>query len=65
MSMFSSITDTAGNTGSQSAATLIRAIALGDVAKENYGKAMLKEFTVSSVIGFAAMIVSFLRIIVI
>ncbi len=66
LSVSSSINDTAGNVGSQTSSTLVRAIALGEVGpKGTYSKAIKKEFYTSVIIGFSIMIVSFARIIII
>lgn len=62
MSISSSINDSAGNTGSQTASTLVRAIAIGQVGKGSYGKALRKEMSVSSLLGLAVAITAFARI---
>lgn len=66
LSVSSSINDTAGNVGSQTSSTLVRAIALGEIgAKGTYWKALKKEFITSVIIGTIIMVVSFIRIITI
>lgn len=65
MSMSSSINSAAGNSGSQTSSTLVRAIALGEIYKGNYFKAITKEFLTSICIAVTVMIVSFIRIIVV
>lgn len=45
------ITGTSGNTGSQSAATVIRALAVGEVTRKEYQKVILKEFQVGLLLG--------------
>ncbi len=65
MSVSSSINDSAGNTGSQTSSTLVRAIALGQVGRGSYGKAMKKEMTVSFALGVAVALTAFVRIIVV
>lgn len=62
MSVSSSINDSAGNTGSQTSSTLVRAIALGHVGRGSYGKALLKEMIVSFWLGLIVAITAFIRI---
>ncbi len=45
------ITGTSGNTGSQSAATIIRALAIGEITPKEYKKVILKEFQVGLLLG--------------
>ncbi len=65
MSVSSSINDSAGNTGSQTSSTLVRAIALGQVGRGTYMKALRKEMTVSTLLGAAVAITAFIRIIIV
>ncbi len=65
MSVSSSINDSAGNTGSQTSSTLVRAIALGQVGPGTYLKALRKEMCVSSILGATVAITAFVRIIVV
>ncbi len=65
MSVSSSINDSAGNTGSQTSSTLVRAIALGQVGKGSYGKALWKETCVATMLGGAVAITAFIRIIIV
>ncbi len=62
MSMSSSINDAAGNAGSQTSSTLVRALALGEIGKGSYSKAMWKEFSVAFWVGLAVMVTAFVRI---
>ncbi len=62
MSVSSSINDSAGNTGSQTSSTLVRAIAIGQVGKGSYGKALRKEMSVSTLLGLSVGVCSFVRI---
>lgn len=65
LSLSSSINDAAGNAGSQTSSTLVRAVALGEITKENYRKAILKELIVAIYIGLVIMICAFVRIIIV
>lgn len=65
LSLSSSINDAAGNSGSQTSSTLVRAIALGEVDKTSYGKAIYKEFKTSTMIATTVMITAFVRIIIV
>lgn len=65
LSLSSSINDAAGNAGSQTSSTLVRAIALGEVTKGTYSKAIKKELLVATLIGLTIMIVAFIRIIIV
>ncbi|NQX83359.1 MAG: magnesium transporter [Mycoplasmataceae bacterium] len=65
LSLSSSINDSAGNAGSQTSSTLVRSIALGEINKGSYGKAIRKEFFVACIIGLVVMVTAFFRIIVI
>ena len=56
-----SITDTAGNTGSQSSTMLIRAIAVNEVNETNYKKALKLEMKTSLLLASASAIVGMAR----
>ena len=45
------ITGTSGNTGSQSAATVIRALAVGEITRKEYKKVIIKEFQIGLLLG--------------
>lgn len=55
------ITGTGGNAGSQTVATIIRALTLGEVRLSNIGQAWLREVTVGLLLGLAMGLVGFLR----
>ena len=61
LSVASSVNDSAGNSGSQSSATIIRGLAMGEITKNDYGKVIKKEFFASILIGTSAAIASFVR----
>jgi len=61
LSVGGSITDTAGNTGSQTSSTLIRAIAVNEVSENSYKKAMKLEMKTSLMLGGTAAVVGFFR----
>ncbi len=63
LSVASSVNDAAGNSGSQTSATMIRALAIGEITKKDYGKVIYKEFRVSFLIGSVSAIASFIRMI--
>ena len=65
MSISSSINDSAGNTGSQTSSTLVRAIALKEVGKGTYGKALGKEMVVATMLGLSVAITAFIRIVIV
>lgn len=54
--------DTGGNAGSQSATLIIRGMALGEIAMNDFFRVLFKELRVSLVVGFALSTVNFLRI---
>lgn len=56
------ITGTSGNTGSQSAATVIRALAVGEVTPKEYKKVILKEFQVGLMLGGLLAIFNMIRL---
>lgn len=61
LSVASSVNDSAGNSGSQTSATIVRSLAMGEITKKDYGKVIYKELKVSIYIGFAAAISAFIR----
>lgn len=56
------ITGTSGNTGSQSAATVIRALAVGEVTPKEYKKVILKEFQVGLLLGGLLAVFNMIRL---
>lgn len=56
------LTGTSGNAGSQSSASIIRALSLGDITNKEYHKAILKEFYVGLIIGLILAVVNFARL---
>lgn len=58
------ISGSAGNAGSQSATTIMRAYALGEIENSDFKKAIAKEFNVSLVTGAILFAVNFLRLII-
>lgn len=54
--------DTGGNAGSQSATLIIRGMALGEIAMQDYFAVVYKELRVSLLVGSALAVVNFLRI---
>nr|NKB47039.1 magnesium transporter [Legionellales bacterium] len=56
------ITDTGGNTGSQSATVVIRALALGEISVSDGLRVLFKEFRVSVLIAVVLGVVTFLKI---
>lgn len=56
------ITGTSGNTGSQAVASVIRALAVGEVTPKEYRKVIWKEFRVGVVLGFILAIVNIARL---
>ena len=58
------ITGTSGNTGSQSFATTVRLIAIGDVTPKEYRKLILKEFKIGLVLGLFLSIINFIRLLI-
>lgn len=61
ISVASSATDTAGNSGSQTTTNLIRLMAIGEVKKEHHWIVVKKEFVGSLYIGSAAAVTAFFR----
>lgn len=65
VSMIPVISGSAGNAGSQSATTIVRAISLKEVSRTNFiSKVLLKEVSVGFVIGTILMVLNFLRLVV-
>ena len=58
------ISGAAGNAGSQSSATIIRALATNDINTKDYLKVLWKEFRVSLIIGFSLGLANFLRLMI-
>ena len=56
------ITGTSGNTGSQSFATVVRAIAIGDVTPKEYRKVIGKEFQIGILLGLLLAIANIVRL---
>lgn len=65
VSMIPVISGSAGNAGSQSATTIVRAISLKEVDKSNFfKKVFFKEISVGLIIGTILMILNFLRLVI-
>lgn len=59
------ISGAAGNAGSQSATTILRAISLAEVERKNFFKQVfLKELAVGSIIGTILMVINFVRLLI-
>ncbi len=58
------LTGTSGNAGSQSAASIIRSLSLGEITKVDYWKAIFKEFRVGLVVGGILSIINFVRLLI-
>ena len=56
------ISGAAGNAGSQSSTTVIRALAIGDITNKQYLKVFWKEFKVSILMGFALGVANIFRL---
>ncbi len=56
------LADTGGNTGSQSATVVIRALALGEITNRDILKVLFKEFKISVMIGCVLTVFVFLRV---
>lgn len=59
------ITDTGGNTGSQSSTLVIRGMALNEVGLKDVGRILRKELGVSALVGLALSAANFLRILLV
>lgn len=55
------ITQTGGNTGTQSATLMIRGLATGEIRFRDVGRVLVRELAVSAVIGFVTGMIIFLR----
>ena len=64
IAMLPVISGAAGNAGSQSSTTVIRALAVGDITTKDYLKVMWKESRVSILIGFVLGIANFGRLMI-
>lgn len=58
------LTGTSGNAGSQSAASIIRSLSLGEINKKEYWKAIFKEMKVSLVVGAILAMINFARLLI-
>lgn len=58
------ITGTSGNTGSQSFATTIRTLAVGEVTNKEYSKLIFKEFKIALILGLLLAIINFARLLI-
>lgn len=59
------LTDTGGNTGSQSSTLVIRGIALNELSLKDVGRILRKELAVSSLVGLALSTANFLRVLLV
>jgi magnesium transporter len=55
------ITQTGGNTGTQSATLMIRGLATGEIRFKDVGRVLIRELAVSAIIGFATGLIIFAR----
>lgn len=58
------MTGTSGNAGSQSAASVIRALSIGEITIKEYNRVMGKEFLVGVLMGFVLGIINFVRLVI-
>ena len=58
------LTDTGGNSGSQSATMIIRGMALDDIHFSDLGRVIWKELRISLVVGILLGALNFIRIII-
>ena len=58
------LTDTGGNTGSQSSSLMIRGLALGEISVKDILKVIWKELKIATIVGLSLAIVSFLRVLI-
>ncbi|MCV3753864.1 magnesium transporter [Ureaplasma zalophigenitalium] len=58
------MTGTSGNAGSQTAASVIRALSIGEITKKEFSKVMWKEFLVGNVVGLVLAIINFVRLVI-
>lgn len=65
VSMIPVISGSAGNAGSQSATTIVRALSLKEVTRSNFiRKVLLKEISVGLIIGTILMVLNFVRLVI-
>ncbi|MCV3743592.1 magnesium transporter [Ureaplasma sp. ES3154-GEN] len=58
------MTGTSGNAGSQTAASVIRALSIGEITKKEFSRVMWKEFLVGNLVGVVLAIINFVRLII-
>ncbi len=58
------LTGTSGNAGSQSSASIIRALSIGDITSREYFRAIKKEVFVGFLVGLILAIVNFIRLLI-
>ncbi|ACI60104.1 magnesium transporter [Ureaplasma urealyticum serovar 10 str. ATCC 33699] len=58
------MTGTSGNAGSQAAASVIRALSIGEITTKEYNKVLAKEFLVGVLIGLVLAVINFARLII-
>ncbi|EDT49511.1 magnesium transporter [Ureaplasma urealyticum] len=58
------MTGTSGNAGSQAAASVIRALSIGEITTKEYNKVLAKEFLVGALIGLVLAVINFARLII-
>lgn len=65
VSMIPVISGSAGNAGSQSATTIVRALSLREITRANFfRKVLLREISVGAIIGSILMVLNFLRLVI-
>ncbi|MGL4769070.1 MAG: magnesium transporter [Mycoplasmoidaceae bacterium] len=57
------ISGTSGNAGSQSAATMIRSLSIGEISKKDYSRVIRKEFFVALVIAAILALINYFRLV--
>lgn len=58
------ITGASGNAGSQSAATLIRSLSIGEISNKDYRKVITKEFNVAIIIATILSLINYVRLVI-
>lgn len=58
------LTGTSGNAGSQSSASIIRSLSIGEITKNEYWKAIFKEIKVGILIGLILAVINFARLLI-
>lgn len=58
------LTDTGGNTGSQSSTLMIRGLAVGEIEVKDLMKVVWNEFKIATIVGLSLAVVSFLRVVI-